>query len=112
MPDDGSTFVNKTAALDAAKVLDAAGNTAWNNWIRLLGDISDANGRAPWGNDEPGKEFNKNYLAGKAPADQILQMMMLLMPKFHTLGQDVTDAINGTVDTDGLISKWFDQKSA
>jgi hypothetical protein len=110
--DSGSTFVNKDAALTSAKTLTLAGDHLWTKWIDLLGKISDANGRRPWGDDDPGKEFNKNYLGGQAPAKQVLDGLMKIMPRYYGLGQDVTDAVNQTVDTDELIAKWFEPKSA
>lgn len=102
-----TSFDNPTAALDEAAALTAAGDAAWHSWVRVLDEISVTHARQPWGDDEAGAEFNLNYLSGTASAAQLLATLAEVMPLLRGLGRDVTGAINGTVDTDELIAKWF-----
>ncbi len=74
---------------------------------QLVGKIDGLNNAKPWGTDQPGDEFNKNYLGDKAPAKTVLTEGKKAIDKLHGLGTDVASAVEGTVDTDDLISKWF-----
>ncbi len=107
MSEARETHVQPDGALSGAQELSAAGQRLAAKWADLSGKIKALNDARPWGDDKAGNEFNKEYLAGEAPAALTLQAGTDLMPVFRNLGGDVIQAVKGTVDYDGLISKWF-----
>ncbi|MFB9239368.1 hypothetical protein ACFFWC_28175 [Plantactinospora siamensis] len=107
MSDDQEMFLNPTDARHAASHLNTAGQHLASKWAQLTGQIEKLNGEKPWGTDQPGDEFNKNYLGGKAPAKSILTDGKKVVDKVQGLGVDVASSVDGTVDDDQLIAKWF-----
>ncbi|ASW57110.1 hypothetical protein [Plantactinospora sp. KBS50] len=110
MSEEEETFVHPVAARNAASNLNTAGQQLAGRWAQLVGRIDELNGAKPWGTDQPGTEFNKNYLDDKAPAKNVLTDGKELVDRFQGLGVDVASAVDGTVDTDDLISKWFPEQ--
>ena len=102
------TFVKPDAALEGANSLGAAGARLAMSWRNLAGTIETLNGARPWGDDEPGNEFNKNYLGGEnQPAQKVLEMGNDLVPVVELLGPTVKGAVEGTVDVDEMTRALF-----
>ncbi|GIJ29646.1 hypothetical protein Vqi01_48080 [Micromonospora qiuiae] len=105
------TFVKPDAALDGANGLGAAGARLAARWRGLAATIGALNAGEPWGADEPGKEFNKNYLGGDGqPAQKVLDMGHEIVPVVEQMGPTVKGAVEGTVDVDEMTSKLFGGK--
>ncbi|MTK04952.1 hypothetical protein [Micromonospora sp. CP22] len=101
------TFVKPDAALEGANELGAAGAQLASAWSNVGAAINTLNGGKPWGDDEPGNEFNKNYLGGDQPAQQVLDLLADLVPLVEVLGPTVKGAVEGTVDTDEMVKTLF-----
>ncbi|NGM15732.1 hypothetical protein O3597_26755 [Verrucosispora sp. WMMA2044] len=102
------TFVKPDAALEGANELGAAGARLAMTWQNLAATIGTLNGGRPWGDDEPGNEFNKNYLGGDdQPAQRVLDLTADLVPLVEVLGPTVKGAVEGTVDTDDMVKTLF-----
>ncbi|RIV34358.1 hypothetical protein [Micromonospora radicis] len=102
------TFVKPEAALDAANTLGAAGARLAYAWQGLAARIETLNGDEPWGDDEPGKEFNKHYLGGEGqPAAQVLKVAGGVVPVVELMGPTVKGAVEGTVDVDDMVRTLF-----
>ncbi|MEV2241792.1 hypothetical protein [Micromonospora sp. NPDC049891] len=102
------TFVKPDAALEGANELGAAGARLATTWQNLAATIGTLNGDRPWGDDEPGNEFNKNYLGGDdQPAQRVLDLAADLVPLVEVLGPTVKGAVEGTVDTDDMVKTLF-----
>ncbi|MEU4680152.1 hypothetical protein [Micromonospora sp. NPDC023737] len=109
MSDPNETFVNPDGARDGARQLGAAGHTLASRWAQHAATISSLNASAPWGTDDPGKEFNKHYLEGgdDAPATNVIGGGKTIVDLVKVLGPDVTSAVDGTVEVDDMVDKWF-----
>jgi hypothetical protein len=111
MTDNQETFVHPEGASDGATKLTVASEGLYSKFSRLSSKISGLNESSPWGTDQPGKEFNKNYLEssgdGGAPAATTLDAGKNLIDRVRQLGPDVHDAVAGTVEIDDLVKKWF-----
>ncbi|MDG4794489.1 hypothetical protein [Micromonospora sp. WMMD1082] len=102
------TFVKPDAALEGANSLGAAGSRLAMNWQNLSATIETLNGEKPWGDDEPGNEFNKDYLGGDdQPATLVLGMAADLVPLVEVLGPTVKGAVEGSVDVDDMVKTLF-----
>ncbi|MET8148610.1 hypothetical protein ACIBSW_35260 [Actinoplanes sp. NPDC049668] len=103
------TFLDPAKAAGGAVQLTHAGEALSSNFNRLAGVIEGLNGQQPWGNDDPGKQFNKQYLEGgdEAPAKVMLDAGKQVVERVSQLGPDVREAIEGTVEMDDLVAKWF-----
>ncbi|MBX7270181.1 hypothetical protein KIF24_31930 [Micromonospora sp. Llam7] len=104
------TFVKPDAALEGANHLGAAGARLATAWSNLSGTITALNGGkpSPWGDDEPGNAFNKDYLGGEdQPAQRVLEMGAELIPVVELLGPTVKGAVEGTVDVDDMVKTLF-----
>ncbi|GIJ35699.1 hypothetical protein ACN26Z_00925 [Verrucosispora sp. WMMD703] len=110
MSDLRETFVKPDAALEGANELGAAGArlaAAWSNVAATINTLNAAR-PSPWGDDEPGNEFNKNYLGGDdQPAQRVLDLAADLVPLVEVLGPTVKGAVEGTVDTDDMVKTLF-----
>ncbi|WP_432835355.1 hypothetical protein [Dactylosporangium sp. CA-092794] len=103
-----NTAVNPTEALSAAGQLTTVGDSMLAKWRTLRGRIDDLNGSQPWGNDDPGKNFNKNYLEGdNPPAKSVLEGGESMVVAVSKLGEQVREGVQGTVDLDDLTGEWF-----
>jgi hypothetical protein len=102
MPDPQETFVNTEAALDAASRLGQISDEFGTAWSGVRSRIEALHGETPWGTDEVGNEFVKNYLPGgeEAGAQGVLTGTNNLSQTLSQVGPSVTDAVNGTVQTD------------
>lgn len=107
MSDLNDTFVQPDAALAGADDLGVAGATLASRWRRLASTITTLNGGSPWGTDEPGREFNKNYLDGEKPAEAVLNLGNQVVPVVEQMGPAVRGAVEGTVDTDDMTRMLF-----
>lgn len=109
MSDEQETYVQSDRAIDAAGKLTIAGQTLSSRFSQLSATIEGLNNSQPWGDDQPGKEFNKNYLEGgdEAPARTTLVAGKNLVERVGQLGPDVKSAVDGTVELDDLVKKWF-----
>ncbi|MFI7026219.1 hypothetical protein [Micromonospora sp. NPDC049900] len=102
------TFVKPDAALDGANQLGSAGALLAMRFRSAAATIETLNGGRPWGDDEPGNEFNKNYLGGDdQPAQKVLDMGHGLVPVVELLGPTVKGAVEGTVDVDDMTRVLF-----
>ncbi|GIJ79977.1 hypothetical protein SAMN05443287_11776 [Micromonospora phaseoli] len=102
------TFVKPDEALEGANHLGAAGARLAMTWQNLAGTIETLNEGRPWGDDEPGNEFNKSYLGGEdQPADKVLKLTADLVPLVEVLGPTVKGAVEGTVDVDDMVKTLF-----
>lgn len=106
------TFVDPDGAAKGAVSLSHAGESMQSRVSGALSKIQGFNEAKPWGTDDPGKEFNKNYLeAGEDGGDGIatstLDVGKQLVDQVHQLGPDVTKLLAGTVEMDEMIAKWF-----
>ncbi|MFF0150133.1 hypothetical protein [Micromonospora sp. NPDC005203] len=109
MSDADETFLKPDAARAGAQRLGVAGATLASRWAQHAATISSLNASAPWGTDEPGQGFNKHYLEGgdKAPATSVLSGGKTIVDLIKLLGPDVLSAVDGTVEVDDMVDKWF-----
>jgi hypothetical protein len=106
-----NTAVNPTQALSGASQLTRVGDTMLTKWHTLRARIDGLNTDQPWGNDEPGKNFNKNYLDGdNPPARSVLEGGESMVVAVSKLGEQITECVQGTVDLDDLTAQWFNKK--
>ncbi|MEU7870733.1 hypothetical protein [Dactylosporangium sp. NPDC049140] len=106
-----STAVNPKQALGAATQLTTAGESMLKQWRGLRARIDALNGGQPWGNDEPGKNFNKYYLEGNPPpCTSVLDGGESLVVALSKLGEQVKEGVQGVVDIDELTAEWFKKK--
>lgn len=103
------TFLDPERAAGGAVQLTQAGQDLVSSFGRIAAKIDGLNAAKPWGDDAPGKEFNKNYLEGgeEAPATVVLTAGKAVADRIGQLGPDVREAILGTVEMDDLVGKWF-----
>ncbi|AEB47780.1 MULTISPECIES: hypothetical protein [Micromonospora] len=101
------TFVKPDAALEGASTLSAAGARLAARWKGLAGTINTLNGGHPWGDDEPGQAFNKDYLGGEQPAQKVLDLAAGVVPVVEQMGPTVKGAVEGTVDVDDMVKTLF-----
>lgn len=107
------TRLDPASASAAAKKLTGVGNALDTAWSEVKAEITRLNGTAPWGKDEAGEGFDKNYSKGNSedsPARQALKAGDELVAKMKELGPLVQQAINGTVDSDEFTAKLFNDK--
>lgn len=108
MSDSHETIVNPSATRGGAGALAAAGDTLAGRWTTLSSTINSLNSAKPWGTDQAGEEFNKNYLAGdEPPATLTLDAGKKLVERMQQLGPDIAGAVDGTVDVDDMVDGWF-----
>lgn len=109
MSDLQRTFLDPAGASAGASRLTQAGQTLSSSLSRIAGTIGTLHTAAPWGTDDVGKEFNKNYLeaGAEAPAALVLSASAQITERVRQLGPDVKSAVEGTVETDDLVAKWF-----
>jgi hypothetical protein len=106
-----NTAVNPSKALGAAGQLTRIGDTLETRWHTLRSRIEALNADLPWGNDEPGKQFNKNYLEGEhPPAKTVLEGGESMVVAVGKLGEQVREGVQGVVDLDDLTATWFGKK--
>lgn len=106
-----NTAVNPTQALNGAARLTHVGDSLLSRWHGMRARIEALNGDHPWGNDEPGKQFNKNYLEGQhPPATNVLDAGESMVIAVSKLGEQVKEGVQGTADLDDLIATWFPKK--
>jgi hypothetical protein len=103
-----STAVNPTQALSGAGQLTTIGDSMLKKWRTLRARIDELNGSQPWGNDEPGKNFNKNYLDGaNPPCKSVLEGGESMVIAVSKLGEQIREGVQGVVDIDDLTAEWF-----
>jgi len=103
-----STAVNPTEALTGAAQMHAAGETMLKRWRTLRARIEHLNASQPWGDDEPGKNFNKNYMEGAVPpCTSVLEGGESMVIAVSKLGDQVHEGVQGVVDIDDLTAQWF-----
>jgi hypothetical protein len=105
----GGTFLDPTGARKGARALTTAADALASVWTTTQSQVSGLHGGTPWGDDEAGTEFNKNYLQGgdKAPATVALTAAQDLVRRLQQLGPDISDCVDGTVDADDVTASWF-----
>jgi hypothetical protein len=103
------TFVHPTNATAGARSLSSTGSSFWNRWTELKARIEGLNEDRPWGDDEPGRRFSEQYTGGEEgnAAQMTLDAAHSQALILKDLGGDVIEAVNGTMDSDELIEKWF-----
>jgi hypothetical protein len=104
------TFLDPDAAANGAARLTSTGDNLHTRFVALAARLDTLNGAHPWGNDKPGQTFNKEYLAdgGDAPAKLVLDAGKKTVDIVAQLGPKVKSAVDGTVEVDDLVKKWFD----
>ncbi|HZN76650.1 MAG TPA: hypothetical protein VFC00_33920 [Micromonosporaceae bacterium] len=102
MPDPQETFVDTQAALDGASRLTEISSEFSGAWSGIKGRIEDLHAEAPWGTDEVGTEFASKYMPGgeEAGATGVVTGTDNLSQTLGQVGPSITDAVNGTVQTD------------
>src|SRR4051794_12380674 len=110
MSEAEETFLDPDAAANGAARLTAAGESLHNKFATLAARVHGPNDAHPWGDDQPGQAFHKEYLAGgdEAPAKVVLEAGKGLVDRVALLGPQVKSAVEGTVEVDDLVKKWFD----
>lgn len=105
----GGTFLDPAGARKGARTLTTAADTLAAAWSSTESQVNGLHGGTPWGDDEAGEEFNKNYLEGgdKAPAAVALAAARDLVKRLQQLGPDINDCVDGTVDADDVTASWF-----
>ncbi|WP_432985977.1 hypothetical protein [Dactylosporangium sp. CA-233914] len=103
-----NTAVNPTEALSGASQMTNVGDTMLTKWRTLRARIDELNVSKPWGDDDPGKNFNKNYLEGdNPPATSVLEGGESMVIAVSKLGEQVREGVQGVVDIDDLTAEWF-----
>ena len=103
-----STQVKASPALSAAGQLGHDGQAMLGKWRGLRSRIEALNAKQPWGNDEPGKNFNQYYLDGKTGyCTSLLEGGDSMVVALSKLGDQVRDGVQGVVDLDDLTAQWF-----
>lgn len=104
------TYLDPGAVIDGARRLTAAGDTLAATWQSVVARIEALHGDTPWGTDEPGTEFNKNYLAGdEPPATATLTAGGTLVERLASLGPSIREGAEGTVQADEVVASWYNQ---
>jgi hypothetical protein len=101
------TLVNATATKDGAKQMHFAGQRLASQWAQLKTTIESLNGQKPWGDDEPGNQFNKDYLNGEHYATSTLEATAELVELMKDLGGQVAMSVDGSLEVDDLVASWF-----
>ncbi|GAA3457885.1 hypothetical protein [Dactylosporangium matsuzakiense] len=103
-----STAVNPTQALSGAAQMSSTGDAMLKRWRALRARIDHLNASQPWGNDEPGRNFNKNYLEGdNPPCTSVLEGGESMVIAVSKLGEQIREGVQGVVDVDDLTAQWF-----
>ena len=110
MSNGEETFVNPDGASSGASQLTSAADNLARRFKQLSGTIDGMNTGKPWGDDEPGKTFFKEYLesGAESSAAVTLDAGHKLVETMAELGPGVKSAVEGTVEVDDLFKKWFD----
>jgi hypothetical protein len=106
------TRVDVASAHIAAKRLTALANGLAQSWAASRTQISGLHAQRPWGNDEPGQEFDKNYSKGlspDSPAAKALEVGDGLVTRLQKLGPLVRSAVDGVVTADELSAELIKQ---
>jgi len=108
MTEAKTTAVNPTQALSGAGQLTHIGDSMLKKWHTLRARIEHLNGSQPWGNDDPGKNFNKSYLDGaNPPCTSVLEGGESMVVALSKLGEQIREGVQGVVDVDDLTAQWF-----
>jgi len=104
------TRLDPDSATAAARKLTGVGIALNTAWAEARAEIERINGIAPWGKDEAGEAFDKNYSQGNSDAGAAKQALKAgdeLVTKMKELGPLVQSAIDGTVSSDEFTGKLF-----
>ena len=104
------TRLDPASASAAARKLTGVGIALDTAWAEVKAEITRLNGAAPWGKDEAGEGFDKNYSKSNSedsPALKALKAGDELVAKMKALGPLVQQAINGTVSSDEFTATLF-----
>jgi hypothetical protein len=104
------TRLDPASASAAARKLTGVGNALDTAWAEVKAEIMRINGTTPWGKDEAGEGFDKNYSKGNSPDSPALKALELgdqMVAKMKELGPLVQEAIKGTVSSDEFTAKLF-----
>ncbi|WP_433215099.1 hypothetical protein ACQP00_05235 [Dactylosporangium sp. CS-047395] len=102
------TAVSPAQALTAASQLTDLGETMLEQWRTVRARIEQLNAARPWGDDEPGRTFNRNYAEGEhPPCTSVLDAGQSMVLALARLGEQVREGVQGVVDLDDLTAAWF-----
>ncbi|WP_433056691.1 hypothetical protein [Dactylosporangium sp. CS-033363] len=102
------TAVSPSQALTAASQLTTMGEAMLDRWRAVRGRIEQLNAARPWGDDDPGRNFNENYAAGEhPPCTSVLEAGESMVLALARLGEQVREGVQGVVDLDDLTATWF-----
>ena len=105
---DGRTFLRPKQAARAAQQLTTIAEDLKSKLDTSAARIRaiQAKGTQVWGDDDPGREFVKNYdKGGDGAASSSLEAAARYADVFTQVGPIVTRAIDGTVDVDQAVGE-------
>ena len=105
---DGSTFLRPSQAARAARELTTIAEDLQRKLDVATARIKaiQARGAQVWGDDEPGREFAKNYdKGGDGAASATLAATTRYADVFTDVGPLITQAVAGTVDVDQAVGE-------
>src|SRR5689334_10548521 len=107
MSEPRDTHVVPENALKGATNLTTSAENMVNRAKGIMGNIISLHGGRPWGSDDAGEEFNKNYLAGEAPAAHTIDGAAQLLQTLNTCGPTIHACVSNTMSLDEAIATWF-----
>jgi hypothetical protein len=90
--------------------LTGISNGLTSTWASIRAEIAGINAGTPWGDDEAGKNFDKDYSKGNSPegtAAKALDAGDKLVARMKELGPAVQSSVDGTISADELAAKLF-----
>lgn len=103
------TRINTAAVLSGASRLTRIATDFDTAWADIRDRIAALHAAAPWGTDEVGQEFRRNYLPDDATtgASGVTTSLTDLSSALLALGPEITRAVSGSVETDEEIGRAF-----
>lgn len=104
-PDE--TRIDSTSAISGAGRLTRVATDFDTAWAEVRDRIATLHGRFPWGHDEVGQEFQKNYLPGDETtgASGVMTNLSDLAQALLSLGPEIIRAVSSSVEADDEIGR-------
>jgi hypothetical protein len=104
-PDE--TRVDSTAAISGASRLARVATDFETAWAEVRDRIAELHSLAPWGTDEVGQEFRRNYLPDDqtAGASGVMTNLSDLADALLSLGPEIIRAVSSSVEADEEIGR-------
>lgn len=103
-------FLNPDAVKKGASNLGSAADALSQAWKTFSSTTTSLHASNPWGDDEPGEQFNKQYMAGEAVATKVIDATGEMVGTARRLGPQVGFCVDGTVDADDFVANMFGKK--